>query len=156
MIWPISPFGARRLLLLGLLFCLSGCSSTTFLYNRLDTLIGWYALDYVSLSRDQRKDFDRRVDALLDWHRADELPEYVAWLTEFEGSLDDGVSDGELNQLIDQLEAAASRLQIKVLDLLINFGAILSYEQRIEFVLTLQQDQADLEKKYRDRTEPAY
>jgi hypothetical protein len=47
-------------------------------------------------------------------------------------------------------------LQIKVLDLLIDFGATLSYEQRIEFVLTLQQDQADLEKKYRDRTELAY
>ncbi|MEK9927170.1 MAG: DUF6279 family lipoprotein [Halieaceae bacterium] len=154
--WLILPAGAKRLLILGLLLCLSGCSSTTFLYNRLDTLIGWYVRDYVPLSRDQRNDFNRRVEALLDWHRADELPEYVAWLTEFEESLDDGVSEGELNQLIDQLEAAASRLQIKVLDLLIDFGATLSYEQRIEFVLTLQQDQADLEKKYRDRTELAY
>jgi len=88
-------------LILGLLLCLSGCSSTTFLYNRLDTLIGWYVRDYVPLSRDQRNDFNRRVEALLDWHRADELPEYVAWLDEFEESLDDGVSEGELNQLID-------------------------------------------------------
>ena len=156
MSWLILPFGARRLLILGVLLCLSGCSSTTFLYNRLDTLIGWYVLDYVSLSRDQRNDFNRRVDALLDWHRAEELPAYVVWLHEFEESLDEGLTEVELDKLVDQLEEAASRLQAKVLDLLINFGATLSHEQRIEFVLTLQKDQAELEKKYLARTDDAY
>lgn len=139
-----------------MLLCLSGCSSTTFLYNRLDTLIGWYVLDYVSLSRDQRNDFDRRVDALLDWHRAEELPAYVVWLTEFEDSLDEDLTEVELDELVDQLEEAASRLQAQVLDLLINFGATLSHEQRLEFVLTLQQDQVELEKKYLARTDDAY
>jgi len=91
-----------------MLLCLSGCSSTTFLYNRLDTLIGWYVLDYVSLSRDQRNDFDRRVDALLDWHRAEELPAYVVWLTEFEESLDEGLTEVELDKLVDQLVDSAS------------------------------------------------
>ena len=156
MSWLILPFGARRLLILGVLLCLSGCSSTTFLYNRLDTLIGWYVLDYVSLSRDQRNDFNRRVDALLDWHRAEELPAYVVWLTEFEDSLDEDLTEVELDELVDQLEEAASRLQAQVLDLLINFGATLSHEQRIEFVLTLQKDQAELEKKYLARTDDAY
>jgi hypothetical protein len=154
--WLILPFGARRLLILGVLLCLSGCSSTTFLYNRLDTLIGWYVLDYVSLSRDQRNDFNRRVDALLDWHRAEELPAYVVWLTEFEDSLDEDLTEVELDELVDQLEEAANRLQAQVLDLLINFGATLSHEQRIEFVLTLQKDQAELEKKYLARTDDAY
>lgn len=156
MSWLILPFGARRLLILGVLLCLSGCSSTTFLYNRLDTLIGWYVLDYVSLSRDQRNDFNRRVDALLDWHRAEELPAYVVWLTEFEDSLDEDLTEVELDELVDQLEEAANRLQAQVLDLLINFGATLSHEQRIEFVLTLQKDQAELEKKYLARTDDAY
>ncbi len=156
MSWLILPFGARRLLILGVLLCLSGCSSTTFLYNRLDTFIGWYVLDYVSLSRDQRNDFNRRVDALLDWHRAEELPAYVVWLTEFEDSLDEDLTEVELDELVDQLEEAASRLQAQVLDLLINFGATLSHEQRIEFVLTLQKDQAELEKKYLARTEENY
>jgi len=154
--WLILPFGVRRLLILGVLLCLSGCSSTTFLYNRLDTLIGWYVLDYVSLSRDQRSDFNRRVDALLDWHRAEELPAYVVWLTEFEDSLDEDLTEVELDELVDQLEEAASRLQGQVLDLLINFGATLSHEQRIEFVLTLQKDQAELEKKYLARTDDGY
>lgn len=148
--------GARGLLVFGMLLCLGSCSSTTFLYNRLDTLIGWYVGDYVSLSRDQRSDFNRRVNVLLDWHRTEELPRYVIWLVAFEESLDEGLTERELNQLIDQLEAAASRLQIKVLDLLINFGATLSHEQRIEFVLTLQQDQAELEQKYLARTDDAY
>lgn len=156
MSWLILPFGVRRLLILGVLLCLSGCSSTTFLYNRLDTLIGWYVLDYVSLSRDQRSDFNRRVDALLDWHRAEELPAYVVWLTEFEDSLDEDLTEVELDELVDQLEEAASRLQGQVLDLLINFGATLSHEQRIEFVLTLQKDQAELEKKYLARTDDGY
>ena len=140
----------------GMLLCLGSCSSTTFLYNRLDTLIGWYVRDYVSLTRDQRNDFNRRVDALLDWHRAEELPPYVVWLTEFEDSLDEDLTEVELDELVDQLEEAASRLQAQVLDLLINFGATLSHEQRIEFVLTLQKDQAELEKKYLARTDEAY
>ena len=113
-------------------------------------------LDYVSLSRDQRNDFNRRVDVLLDWHRAEELPAYVVWLTEFEDSLDEDLTEVELDELVDQLEEAASRLQAQVLDLLINFGATLSHEQRIEFVLTLQKDQAELEKKYLARTDDAY
>ena len=148
--------GARGLLVFGMLLCLGSCSSTTFLYNRLDTLIGWYVRDYVSLTRDQRNDFNRRVDALLDWHRAEELPAYVVWLTEFEDSLDEDLTEVELDELVDQLEEAASRLQAQVLDLLINFGATLSHEQRIEFVLTLQKDQAELEKKYLARTEENY
>ena len=148
--------GARGLLVFGMLLCLGSCSSTTFLYNRLDTLIGWYVRDYVSLTRDQRNDFNRRVDALLDWHRAEELPAYVVWLTEFEDSLDEDLTEVELDELVDQLEEAASRLQAQVLDLLINFGATLSHEQRIEFVLTLQKDQAELEKKYLARTDEAY
>ena len=154
--WLISRPGASRWLLLGLLLIQVGCSSTTFLYNRLDTLIGWYLSDYVTLSREQRKDFDGRVNELLDWHRAEELPRYVVWLTAFEASLEDGLSESELDHLLDQVEAAADRLQERVLNLLLDFGTTLSAEQRLEFVQTLQSDQANLEEKYLNRSDEEY
>ena len=154
--WLISRPGASRWLLLGLLLIQVGCSSTTFLYNRLDTLIGWYLSDYVTLSREQRKDFDGRVNELLDWHRAEELPRYVVWLTAFDASLEDGLSESELDHLLDQVEAAADRLQERVLNLLLDFGTTLSAEQRLEFVQTLQSDQANLEEKYLNRSDEEY
>jgi len=71
---------APRRALLGfvlLVAILSGCSATQFIYNRVDILIRWYLDDYVSLDRDQQARFTTRLDALLEWHRLEELPVYV-------------------------------------------------------------------------------
>ena len=69
----------------GLSWCLivltlSSCSATQFIYNRVDILVRWYLDDYVSLDREQQARFDGRLEALLDWHRREELPAYVVLL----------------------------------------------------------------------------
>ena len=66
--------GVRRLALAALLLTQVGCSSTSFFYNRLDTLINWYVDDYVTLTRDQRAEFENQLNELLTWHRREELP----------------------------------------------------------------------------------
>ena len=64
----------RKSLLAALLLTLVGCSSTTFVYNRLNLIIPWYVGKYVDLSRDQKKVLDAELQPFLQWHRHEELP----------------------------------------------------------------------------------
>ena len=95
-------------MLVALIF-LSACSSTTFLYNRLDTLIGWYVDDYVTLDKTQRDSFDVRLDALLAWHREEELPRYIDFLGRFDAQLNQSLSAEQLDGFFSEIAAAADR-----------------------------------------------
>ena len=61
---------------------LSGCSAVRLVYNQADTMLSWMAQDYFELDSAQRQDFNARLDPLLNWHRHEQLPEYVRFLDE--------------------------------------------------------------------------
>ena len=148
--------GVKRLLLTGLLLTQVACSSTTFFYNRLDTIINWYVDDYVTLTKDQRADFDRRLAGLLDWHRREELPRYTALLTQFEMGLDPTLEKATVEHLFTALSEAADRLEVRTLDLMIEFGKTLSPEQRLEFMAELQREQEEQRETLLGRTDAEY
>lgn len=133
--------GASRWISLALLVLLVGCSSTTFFYNRLDTLIGWYVSDYVSLTRDQDALFDKQLEALHDWHRREELPRYISLLNATDDSLNNPLTDTELAALYDRFLTAAERLRVKMTAIAIDFGRELTLEQRLEFVASIRANQ---------------
>ena len=135
---------------------MSGCSSTTFVYNRLDTIIGWYIDDFVTLSSEQKSSFDARIDELLDWHRREELPRYVWLLTATEGALDSELSVARAQQIFEEANTAADRLQSKVLATLIAFGEELSPAQRQEFVVRLKARQEELKEEYLERDDEEF
>lgn len=136
-----SRSGASRWAWLVLLALLVGCSSTTFLYNRLDTLIGWYVNDYVSLTREQNALFDEQLEALHAWHRREELPQYIALLDALDAALDNPLTDAELEVLYDRFLAAAERLRVKMTTIAIDFGGELTLEQRLAFVASIRTNQ---------------
>ena len=150
------PCGVRRLALVALLLIQAGCSSTTFFYNRLDTLINWYVDDYVTLTPEQRTEFDQQLDALLDWHRREELPRYAALLAGFENDLDPELNEAAVERLFVALSEAADRLEIRTLDLMINFGVALTPEQRLEFMAGLQREQDEQREALLTRTDAEY
>lgn len=152
------PFrcGVKRLFLVGILLTQAACSSTTFFYNRLDTIINWYVDDYVTLTKDQRADFDRRLATLLDWHRREELPRYTALLTQFEMGLDPTLEATTVEYLFTELSNAADRLEVRTLDLMIEFGETLSPEQRLEFMAELQREQEEQRETLLERTDAEY
>jgi Family of unknown function (DUF6279) len=76
-IWPLL-FGAP--LLLYALFT-AGCSSS-LVYNRLDTLAGWYLESLVSLNDGQRTEMRAWLARTLAWHRSSELTRYAAFLND--------------------------------------------------------------------------
>lgn len=70
-----------RWLALALLWAsLSACTMTRFGYELLPWLSMWRIERYIPLNETQRADVSRRLDALHQWHRTTQLPQYVAKL----------------------------------------------------------------------------
>ena len=146
---------AKMWLLLSLVL-LASCSSTTFVYNRLDFILPWYLDDYTELNRAQEKYLDELLSPFLAWHRVDELPRYVAILSEIEVSLDQPLAAEDVATISEQIQDAWFRLEGEALDWLLDLGAQLSQEQVESFLAELQEQQREYEEKYLTRTDPAF
>ena len=143
---------------LGLLLAtlLAACSSTTFVYNRLDIILPWYLERYVDLDREQAARFDVQLDGLLDWHRREELERYVALLADMEAELDSELDLAVIEHYTRELEVAWYRLRDRALAELLDLGATLSEEQIDEFLAALERKQRKYERKYLDRDEETF
>ncbi|MDH4039801.1 MAG: DUF6279 family lipoprotein [Gammaproteobacteria bacterium] len=145
-----------RVALVASLLCLAACSGTTFVYNRLDTILPWYVDDYVELSGPQEQQLDHTLQPFLRWHRQQELPRYIELLDDIDTSLAQPVTAGELAAIYSDVEVAWLRLEEQSLDWLLELGATLSEEQVQEFLSLLREKQADYEEEYLSRTELEY
>ena len=85
---------------------LPGCSSSMLSlgYGQLDTFAAWTANDYFDMEPDQRQEFSRRFDRLHDWHRYEQLPDYVAFLTVTRTRVQDGLKREDVLWVIDGLK----------------------------------------------------
>ena len=146
----------RMALTIVLLLFLQACSSTTFVYNRLDFIIPWYLDDYVDLNRQQNTSLDELLMPFLHWHRTEELPRYVAILSEVERDLDTQVTPEMVGQRFSEVENAWLRLEEEATNWMLTLGAELSDEQIDAFLAVLQEQQEEYEEDYLSRSEEAY
>ena len=148
----------QRLLVLSLVcaLALGGCSANRFLYNRADTFVRWAIDDYVDLTTEQQKQFDADLDVLLDWHRRDELPLYREFIESSLSALDDGVTIDEAIVISDSIDEAANRLQVKLVDLLLNSAEGLNESQIQDFLAELDRQQEDYAEERLTRDDRAY
>lgn len=58
---------------------MAGCS-TKFVYNNIDWLLLEYLDDYVELSEDQEQLVSEKIALLSEWHRQQEIPNYIEHL----------------------------------------------------------------------------
>jgi hypothetical protein len=144
---------AGVLLVVGLVTLLGGCSSTTFIYNRLDGIIPWYLDDYVELDDAQERQLDGLLAEFLAWHRRQELPRYVALLDRISADLDRSVSTEQITAIYAEMERAWLRLQDASLDWLLTLGESLSEAQVRQFLAYLQDKQEEFEQEYLERSD---
>lgn len=149
-------FRTRSLIILLLLALLPACSSTTFVYNRLDFFIPWYMGRYVDLDRAQKQLLDAQLQPFLAWHRREELPAYLAVLADIDVILSEDISAGQLAQLVGEAEAAWLRTEARALEWLMVLGAELSDKQMADFLENLREKQAEYEDKYLERSDEKY
>lgn len=70
----------RRLAAVCLLVLALGACSSNFIYNRLDTLAGWYIGSLVSLTESQQAQLRQWLSQTHSWHRESELNRYSSFL----------------------------------------------------------------------------
>ena len=145
-----------RATLVASILCLAACSGTTFVYNRLDTILPWYVDDYVDLSGTQERQLDVELQPFLNWHRQQELPRYVQLLDEIDASLAQPITTKQVAAIYEGMEVAWFRLEEESLEWLLELGATLSEEQVQEFLSYLQKRQEEYEQEYLPRTEAEY
>ena len=138
-----ASFSRLLVALLVFAFFLAGCSSNRFLYNRADTFVRWAIDDYVDLTSEQQKQFDSDLNGLLDWHRRDELPLYRKFIVSSLDALEGGVTIDEAVLISDAIDEAASRLQVKLVDLLLASAEGLADDQIHDFLDQLDRQQAE-------------
>lgn len=148
-------FVARFALSVALLF-LVACSSTTFVYNRMDFLVPWYVNDYADLNGEQEDYLDELLAPFLAWHRSQELPRYIEVIEEIEGNLDEPASANGVAEVAGHFEQAWLRLEDESLDWLLDLGTQLNDEQIQEFLDELWKQQRKFEKKYLERTDEEF
>ncbi|MGI9299297.1 MAG: DUF6279 family lipoprotein [Luminiphilus sp.] len=151
----ISTFRLIALMLLAATV-LAGCSANRFIYNRADTFVRWVVDDYVDLNRDQQAAFDTDLQQLLDWHRRDELPQYRQFIVSSRYALGNGVTLQEAVAISESIEAAADRIQIRLVDLLLHSAERLSDRQIQDFLSEVDRQQADYATKRLTRDEQTY
>lgn len=146
----------RTFMIALLLLALTGCSSTTFIYNRLDFIIPWYVDDYVDLTREQKRELDALLTPFLSWHRGEELPSYLPLLEKMQETLDAEVTPAALEALVAEAEEAWLRTENRGLNWMIALGESLSPEQMNEFMLEMRDKQEEYEEKYLARSDAEY
>ena len=149
------PLPARLAAVLLALLLLAGCGNT-FLYNRLDWLIGWYVDDYVELSRAQEKVFQQRLRPVLDWHRREELALYAALLQQIEADSAAPLDADTVRDWSRQLLLALERIEARLWPLIHEIGADLDQEQMAGLLENIRARQRELEEEYLTRTDEEY
>jgi hypothetical protein len=149
-------FRGARVWALIALFLVSACSSTTYVYNRLDFLLPWYMDDYVDLNAEQEAYLDELLVPFLAWHRAQELPVYLTALNRIEDSLNEPLTPAGVGALVTDFESAWLRLQGEGLTQLLDLGARLSDEQIAAFLEALWEQQREFEEEYLERSEAEF
>lgn len=139
-----------------ILIFLTGCSSTTFIYNRIDFLLPWYFAGYVDLSRDQKQYLDELLIPFFSWHRHEELPRYAQIINSVEEILDSEVKVENITLITQDVEESWFRLEDELLLWILPLTKDLSDEQINNFLQVMQTKTIESENKYLKRNDQVY
>ncbi len=135
---------------------LVGCSSTTFVYNRIDFLLPWYLESYVDLNREQKQDLKQLLIPFFKWHREEELPNYLAIIEDLELTLDASVEFETIAGITYDVEESWFRLEDRMLLWAIPMTRELSSKQLDGFIQSMQTKTEQSEKEYLNRNLQTY
>tara|TARA_B110001454_G_scaffold210573_1_gene225220 strand:- start:30 stop:863 length:834 start_codon:yes stop_codon:yes gene_type:complete len=133
-----------------------GCSTTTFIYNRIDFLLPWYLGKYVELTRDQKQYLDELLIPFFNWHRSDELPKYLEIINHTENILEGEVKPENIAAISINVEESWFRLEKKVLVWMLPLASDLTDEQIQSFLQVMQKKAKEYENTYLGRGEKDY
>lgn len=126
---------------------LVGCG-TKFVYNNMDWLLIEYLEDYVDLNSDQESLIEQRVALLSEWHRSEEIPNYVEHLDELMTLDLKNLTAAQLNAQEEKLRAHTDRIVQRVAPDLAQLIHKLSDEQVDELMDNIRVRHSKYKAKY--------
>lgn len=133
-------------LLLILALCAAACAG--FVYNRLDTVVSWYANRWVSLDDEQERALRDLVNRTLDWHRRTQLPSYMQALEAMAVESAAPLSAERFGERYRQTSDFADALARRVAPDLAALLRTLSPEQIAELAESVAEDNEELLEDY--------
>ncbi|UCB56040.1 MAG: hypothetical protein JSW45_05795 [Thiotrichales bacterium] len=127
----------------------AACSFKT-VYNKLDDLIPQYVEGVVTLDGVLEDQLDERTIVLLDWHRNTQLKQYAEWLSDMQQDVGAGLTEKELEQYINRMEAFWLSLYIKLNDEMAYLLPLLDSEQRQELYIYLEDSNEEFHDEFID------
>ena len=137
-------------------FLLVGCSTTTFIYNRIDFLLPWYLGSYVELTRTQKQYLDELLIPFFSWHRSEELPQYLEIINSTENILVGEIKPESIATISSNVEKSWFRLEREVLVWMVPLASDLNDEQIQSFLQVMQKKAIEYENKYLGRSDNDY
>ncbi len=124
------------------------CSKTQFAYNHADWLLERYADTYLDLTQAQKQQWNPLLKAQLQRHRKEENPRWVTTLILIENSAADGLTEIELQCVVNTLRENYVRTARQAVDLVTPLLISLSSEQIDHLVRTLEKNNRKYQEKY--------
>lgn len=129
---------------------LSACSFR-MMYGYLDWILPWYLDDYVTLTDQQEKVFDRATLKFLGWHRTVELPRYAAFFNTIKDAQAEPMSQQQVLLFFDEISAMWGTLLAESMPDLLIIAQDLSDKQVEQINSALMSDYKGLLEKHGDR-----
>jgi hypothetical protein len=130
----------------------TGCS-LKMMYNNADRFARWAANDYIQMDDAQEAYFDGEIDALLYWHRTEELPRYAAYLESLPRDLDQGgATEEEVQGIMDTMYGWFEALEQKAMPMFTEMLLSLSDEQVARLPERLDEDNEKFSEDEQDQS----
>ncbi len=123
------------------------------MYGYLDWILPWYLDDYVTLTDQQEKIFDRATLKFLGWHRSVELPRYAAFFNTIKDAQAEPMSQQQVLLFFDEISAMWGTLLAESMPDLLIIAQDLSDKQVEQIDSALLGDYNKLQEKYGDRSD---
>lgn len=132
--------------LLGLL--LASCSALRLAYNQAPSLTYWWIDGYADLNEAQTAQMRRDIDSFFDWHRASEVPGYIARVQQWQQMAQAPSSADLACAQFDALKAAYLRLVDRSLEPMARLALTLTPAQLQHLQRKYARNNKEFEEKY--------
>ncbi|MDN3611881.1 DUF6279 family lipoprotein [Vibrio ostreicida] len=134
-------------LMLVLAVVLTGCS-TKFVYNNIDWLLVDYLDNFVELNDEQEDWVSKKIDRLSEWHRREEVPNYIEHLDQLIALDPKRFSEADLDVQRQLFQQHTQRLVKQVAPAVLTFVGELSDEQAEELMDNIRVRHTRYKNKY--------
>lgn len=142
----------KKIILIGFVLLLSGCS-TKFVYKNVDWLIYWYVDDFVELTSEQEDAVDVKLAQWLDWHKKNELPNYLAHLKELSNDIaQQQLSLARMDYHQDKVTDHWLRIRTHIIPDLVEMAPMLSDDQIASLFTEIEEKNKEDAEEREERT----